>query len=96
MGYFRRREGFDGCASKGRGKLKRGIELGCYIEQQCGLLEEETLVAVKRGEYLLVGVSSEQALSMMWSTGSMSSYLSWLFEREQQQLPVQDGLQQMP
>jgi hypothetical protein len=44
-------------------------------------------------------VSSEQALSMMWSTGSMSSYLSWLFEREQQQqqqLPVQDGLQQMP
>jgi hypothetical protein len=34
MGYFRRREGFDGCASKGRGKLKREIELGCYIEQQ--------------------------------------------------------------
>jgi hypothetical protein len=29
----------------------------------------------------------------------MSSYLSWVFEREQQQkqqLPVQDGLQQMP
>jgi len=53
----------------------------------------------ERGEYLLVGVSGEQALSMMWSTGSMSSYLSWVFEREQQQkqqLPVQDGLQQMP
>jgi hypothetical protein len=27
-------EGFDGCASKESGKLKRGIELGCYIEQQ--------------------------------------------------------------